>query len=192
MITTIKKLSSFLTLFVFALSIFFVFPANATLNNDEPIEEEKEEITFRFVDDALLNFFDANRELSELNRETQEKIALAAQAENLTLERFNQIVNANRIGALQSGMFTDEEVQGFINLGPQITQIQRDQQTQIQQKLEEKGFTSESYQEILNEYRTDANLQAHVRDLLRERRRQEILEERRRDAEEKAAQEAGE
>jgi hypothetical protein len=192
MITTVKKLSSNLTLFFFAFSMFVISPAIADMKNDKPDEEKKEEITFRFENEVLLNFFDANRELSELNKETQERISLAAQAENLTLERFNQIVNANRIGALQGGMFTDEEVQSFVNLGPQITQIQREQQTQIQEKLQEKGFTSESYQDVLNEYRTDTNLQAHVRELLRERRKQEILEERRREAEEKAAQEAGE
>ncbi|TVQ17267.1 MAG: hypothetical protein EA361_02645 [Bacteroidetes bacterium] len=189
MITTSKKLSTVFTAFLFAFIFVLVAPVNVFADNDKP-EEEAEEITFRFEDDALLNFFDANRQLSELNRESQERMAEAASEHDLTLERFNQIARANQIGALQGGAFTDEEVEAFINLGPKISQIQREQQQLVQNQLQELGFTSETYQEILTEYRQDADLQAHVRDLLRERRRQEILEERRRAAEEKANEEA--
>jgi hypothetical protein len=138
----------------------------------------------------LLSFFDTNRDLSELNKETQEKMTETTEQHGVTLERFNQIARANQIGALQGGAFTDDEVQAFIDLGPKISQIQREHQASIQEKLQERGFTPQSYQDILNEYRTDENLQAYVRDLLRERRKQEILEERRREAEEKANEEA--
>lgn len=175
------------TLLMFAIALLLTTTVNASQSNDN-LQEPKQDPVFRFSNEALLNFFDANRELSELNKEMQEKIAEAAKSQNLTLERFNQISNANRMGALQSGNFTEAEIEAFNILGPQISQIQREQQQLIQATLLEKGFTSQTYQEILSEYRSDQNLQAYVRDLLRERRRQEILEERRREAEERAAQ----
>ncbi len=184
-----KKTGSVITAIMFAFALFFVQPVNLFADNDEPEAKEKEEKTFRFEDITLLNFFDANQEISQLQRHTQERMAETVGQLDLTLERFNQIARANQIGALQGGAFTDDEINAFNQLGPQISQLQREQQTMITTILEEKGFSTNSYQEVLNEYRTDQELQAHVRELLRERRRQEILEERRREAEEKAEKE---
>ncbi len=192
--TPIKQPGSTLAIFLFAIVLAYITPANALSVVDNPVQEEEEaveEVTFRFENEALVNFFDLNRDLSEINKETQDKMTEAALKYDLTLERFNQIASANQIGALQGGAFTDAEIDAFTNLGPEISQIQREQQQQIQQALEARGFTSATYQDILNEYRTNVDLQAHVRELLRERRKQEILEERRKAAEEKAAEESG-
>jgi hypothetical protein len=194
MITTTKKIVSLsFALFLFAFFSVATTASFAAMDNPEvpEEEEEKEEVTFPFPNEDLINFFDTNQELSIITRSSQEKMAEAAKAHNLTLERFNQIANANKIGALNGGAFTDEEIEAFVALGPEVSNIQREQQQLIQAKLQEMGFTPQSYQEILTAYRTDQELQAHVVDLLRERRKQEILEERRRAAEEKAAEEAG-
>jgi hypothetical protein len=185
MFTPIKNQNQISLLTVFLFVFGFALSTMAIPNNDTPVTaEEPQEKTFRFEDEALLSFFDVNKELSDINKATQDKMAEAAQKYDLTLERFNQIASANRIGALQGGAFTDAEVEAFTNLGPEISQIQREQQQDVQTALEQHGFTSATYQEILSEYRTDQDLQAHVRELLRERRKQEILEERRRAAEE--------
>ena len=186
-----KKTGSVITSILFAFALVIAQPANLFADNDKPEGEEKEDTTFRFENETLLNFFDANQEISQLQRQTQERMAETVGQLDLTLERFNQIARANQIGALQGGAFTDDEINAFNQLGPQISQLQREQQMMITAILEERGFTTESYQEVLNEYRTDQELQGHVRELLRERRRQEILEERRREAEEKAEQEQG-
>ncbi len=190
MITPSRKLKSVFTALLFAFVFVLVAPVNVYADNDKPKEEE--ENNFPFENEVLINFFDANRSLSELNRETQEKMAETVQEHGLTLERFNQIARANQIGALQGGSFTDEEVEAFSTVGPEISKIQKSQQQEIPARLQEYGFTTESYQEVLTEYRKDEALQSHVRELLRERRKQEILEERRREAEEKANQEASE
>ncbi len=181
------NITIFFSAFLLIFALIFALPQGAIASNDEP--EEEEEVTFRFSEEELLNFFDANQEISAMQREMQGRMAETVQQHDMTLERFNQIARANQIGALQAGTFSDEEINAFNVLGPQISQIQREQQASIPLILEDKGFTTESYQEILNDYRTDEQLQAHVRELLRERRRQEILEERRREAEEKAEKE---
>jgi len=183
-----RKIGAVLTSMLFAFALVIAQPVNVFAYDDNP-ENEEEETTFRFEEQVLLNFFDANQEISQLQRQTQERMAETVEQLDLTLERFNQIARANQIGALQGGAFSEEEIQAFNQLGPQVSQIQREQQMMISTILEERGFSTTSYQEVLNEYRGDQDLQAHVRELLRERRRQEILEERRREAEEKAQQE---
>jgi hypothetical protein len=160
-------------------------PLSAIASNDEPQDEV---VTMRYTQEELLNFFDANQEISAMQKEMQDRMAETVASFNMTLERFNQIARANQIGALDAGTFSEEEINAFNQLGPQISQIQREQQAMVNTILQEKGFNTASYQEILTEYRKDQELQAHVRDLLRERRRQEILEERRREPEEKAQQ----
>lgn len=185
MILTTKRMRFVFSAMLFALTLLVIQPVSVFADTDTPEEEP----TFKFADETLLNFFDANQEISALQRETQEKISETVTQQGLTLERFNQIANANRIGALQGGAFTDDEINAFNVLGPQVSQLQREQQNLMTSLLEEKSFTTASYQEVLTEYRTNQELQGHVRELLRDRRRQEILEERRREAEEKANQE---
>lgn len=188
MLLTRKKMSVLLNSFLFAMILAIALPSHvfAAVNEPEPEEEPKE---FAFEDDVLLRFFDANQAISAAQREMNEQITEAVEAQGLTMERFNQIRNAAQIGALQGGAFTDDEINSFNQLGPQITQIQRDMQQAVANVLQDHDFTNNSYQEVLNDYRQDQELQAHVRELLRERRRQEILEERRREAEEKAMEE---
>lgn len=178
---------------IFAVSIWAVIfalitPLAAFTQNTES-EQPAVEVTFRFTNEQLLNFFDANQQISAMQREMQQRMTEEVGKVNLTLERFNQIARANQIGALAGGTFTDEEINSFNTVGPQISQIQREQQAMVATILESMGFNAAGYQEVLSQYRQDEQLQTHVRELLRERRRQEILEERRRAAEESARQE---
>jgi hypothetical protein len=175
----------FLPVMLLALAILFAIPSQ--VRAEDPPEEEPKE--FRFEDEALLNFFDINQSISVLQRETQERIGLAVEGFGLTMDRFNQIANASRIGALQGGAFSDEEIAAFNEAAPQVTAIQREMQQDMQTIIIEHGLSPQEYQEILTDYRADADLQNHVRELLRERARQRILEERRREREEQAAQE---
>lgn len=152
---------------------------------EPPMEEEEvaEAPVFRFDNDVLLSFFDANREISDLQRETQERIESTLQDYNLTSERFGQIGRAAQIGALTGGTFSNEEIEAFNTVAPRITGIQREQQNMMQALLAEKGLTTQLYQEIISEFRQNQDLQAHVRDLARERAIEEIREERRRQRE---------
>jgi hypothetical protein len=146
-------------------------------------EEEDTVKVFRFADEQLLGFFDANQDLSALQRETQEKIATTVADHGLTMERFNQIANAARIGALQGGTFSPEEIEAFNTVAPQVTDIQRNMQQMFPMILQEYGLTTDLYQEILTEFRQDRDMQAYVSDLARERAIEAIREERRRERE---------
>lgn len=175
-------------LFAFAIVVGFSVAAHA----DDPPEEEKK-VEFPFEDEALLGFFDANRELSVLQRETQERISEVIVEHGLSQERFTQIGNAARIGALDSGTFPAEEIEAFNTVAPKITEIQRNMQAMMQGVMAEKGLSTQLYQDILNEFRTNQDLQEYVRELARERAIEAAREERRRqrEAEEANAEEEG-
>lgn len=156
-------------------------PLSVLAFDDPPQEEEK--MTFPYEDEVLLAFFDSNREISALQRETQETIEATLSQHNLSSERFGQIGRAAQIGALTGGTFSNEEIEAFNTAAPLVTEIQRGQQNTMQALLAEKGLTTQLYQEIMNEFRQSQDLQAYVREIARERAIEQVREERRRQRE---------
>ncbi len=153
---------------------------------DEEDEEEDPwaDVEFDYADESLLVFFDANQEVSALQRSTQERITETTEDHGLTRERFDQIARAAQIGALQGGNFSSEEIDAFNQVAPHVTQIQREMQGMVQVIIEDHDMEMDKYREILNEFRQDQDLQEYVLHLARERAREKILEERRREAKE--------
>ena len=178
---------------VFALMTGFVAVAHASQppTGGEEGEEEKPAIEFPWEDAALLGFFDSNRELSILQRSSQEKIAELVNEHGLTTERFTQIGNAAKIGALDGGAFSNEEIDAFNTVAPLVTNLQRQTQAQMQELLAGNGLSTALYQEIMNEFRGNQELQEYVTGLARERAIEAAREERRRQREAEAAGEEG-
>lgn len=170
-------------------ALMFTTPLFAFASDDPPQEEKKN--VFPFEDETLLGFFDANREISTLQKETQERIESSLQQYNLSFERFNQIARAAQIGALDGTNFSSEEIEGFNSAGPVVTGIQREQQGMMQALLAEKGLTMQTYQEIITEFRRNQDLQAYIRELARERALELAREERRRQRETEESGENG-
>lgn len=92
--------------------------------DEEDEEDPWADVEFDFADETLLTFFDANQEVSALQRSTQERISETTEDYGLTRERFDQIGRAAQIGALQGGNFSSEEIDAFNQAAPQVTQIQ--------------------------------------------------------------------
>lgn len=138
---------------------------------------------FPYSDDVLLTFFDVNQEVSVINRQSNEQIQELVESFGLSHERFQQIFRASQMGALQNGVFSTEEIESFNAAAPAVTQQQRETQSMVQMIVEEYEMTMQEYRAILMEFRRDRDLQQYVSHLARERAREKILEERRREAE---------
>jgi hypothetical protein len=162
---------------------------NMSVYADDPPQEEAPK--FRFSDEQLLSFFDANQEISTMQKDIQDRINATLEQKGFTPDRFRQIGTAAQIGALESGNFTAEEIASFNAVAPQVTAIQREQQGMMQALLSEKGLSTQVYQEIINEFRQSQDLQAHVRDLARERAIEAVREERRIQREAEAQDQSG-
>ncbi len=126
---------------------------------------------FKFEDDDLVNFVEANQEISKTRGEYSKKIAETVEESGLTMERFDQIARASEIGALDSGGFSSEEISAFNEVAPKVTELRREMRSMTQALLTEKQLSAELYREILREYRQDEKLQTYVRELLQERAR---------------------
>ncbi len=159
---------------IFALALL-IASTPAIIYAQQPEEPQKE---FKYSNEDLLKFFDANQELSVLQRQTQERINEVVVGSGLTMDQFNKIVKATQAGPLQEGQFPENELNSFNTAAPQVTAVQRNMQAMLSATLAEAGLSSALYQEILKEFRSSPELQEHVRELLRERARQAAREAR--------------
>lgn len=132
-------------------------------------QETEEKVEFKFSDEELLGFIDSNKEISQLRKENNEIIEAVVEEHGLTMDRFNQISRAAQIGALQSGTFSDEEIDAFNAIGPKVNLMKKEMQQMIQLVLEDNNLNSAKYQEIIRNYRQDEKLQEYVREIARER-----------------------
>lgn len=182
-----SKTGMFFPLYVLILAVIIALPVKT--HAQETNQEEEEEVDpwadkdFPFDDEILLTFFDANQEVSAINRQSQEQIIEAVEEYGLTHERFQQIFRASQMGALQDGAFSSEEIEAFNAAAPMVTNLQRENQAMVQMVVEEYDMNMQEYRSILMEFRRDRELQQYVSHLARERAREKILEERRREAE---------
>jgi len=186
----IFDISKYFLMLLIIMSIGIAFPVMAQEAEEKAEEEDPwADKEFPFDDETLLSFFDANQEVSAINRQSQEQIQETVQDFGLTHERFQQISRAAQMGALQDGAFTAEEIEAFNAVAPQVTSLQRENQMMMQAVVEEYDMSMHEYRNILMEFRRDRELQQYVSHLARERAREAILEERRREAERKMEEE---
>lgn len=174
----IKNFQSWLLAMAF---IFFTVGILQVSANSNIAYEDQEQTEFRFEDEDLLKFVEANREISELRRGVNEDISELVEEEGLTMERFQQIARASQIGALDEGAFSNEEIEAFNNVAPMVTELQRERRSMTEAILAEKGLSTELYQQILQEYRQNSDMQQYVSELLRERAREQAFQKRKRE-----------
>ena len=176
---------------VFFISMMLMLPFSLMAQEEQQEQEEQEEkeeeedpwadVEFPFEDEKLLTFFDANQEISQLQRDTREEMAELTQEHGLSYERFQQIAQAAQIGQMDA--FSSEEVEAFNEVAPKVTEMQRNMQGTMQLIIQEHEMDMDDYRSVLDEFRQDEKLREYVSHLARERAREKILEERRRQAE---------
>ncbi len=184
----------FFVVFFLTMGLVLNMPMIASAQETEEKQEEEDpwaDKELPFGDEVLLTFFDANQEVSALQRSTQARINETIEQYGLTRQRFDQIGRAAQMGALEDGAFSSEEIEAFNQAAPQVTELQRDNQGMMQVIIQDNDLTMNKYREILNAFRQDQELQQYVSYLARERAREKILEERRREAERKLKEEEG-
>lgn len=182
----VKNISKFLIALLVTAGMIMALPLASQAQETNEEQEETDpwaDKEFPYADDVLLTFFDVNQEVSAVNRQSNEQIQELVESFGLTHERFQQIFRASQMGALQDGAFSAEEIEAFNAAAPEVTQKQRETQSMVQMIVEEYDMTMQEYRAILMEFRRDRELQQYVSHLARERAREKILEERRREAE---------
>jgi hypothetical protein len=117
-----------------------------------------------YSDEILIAFIRAVREVMPLQQQSQMEMIRAIENRELSLERFNKILEANsrgqRIGA------TSEEMDAFTEIIEAIENIQLEYEDMILEALERKNITALEYQGILADYQQDYELEERINSLM--------------------------
>ncbi len=101
--------------------------------------------------------------LEPIQLEAQEKIEEAVEAEDITFERFQQMMMAMQNPQMADEMdISDEEMSKIQTLQPKLMEIQGEAEQQMMEKIEEYGLTMERYRMIIMGAQQDPELMARV------------------------------
>lgn len=97
----------------------------------------------------------------------QEQIQGALESENITVERFQQMMMAMQNPQLADEInITEEEMGKLQAIQPALIEIQGDADRDMVEKIEENGFTMERYRSIVMGAQQDPELMARIEALL--------------------------
>ncbi|MEA1887786.1 MAG: DUF4168 domain-containing protein [Bacteroidota bacterium] len=98
-------------------------------------------------DKELKQFASAVKEIQEINQKTQMAMIGAVEAEDLAVERFNEIFAA-RQNPNKEVNATEEEMEKFNKANSEVVKLQKESQEQMEEEILKQELTLDRYQEI--------------------------------------------
>ena len=118
-----------------------------------------------FSDEELKLFIKANKKVSMLQAETEQKMTKVIEDEGLTVERFNQILEQQRDPSRASETSADE-LQSFNNAAQVILEENTRIEKEMTSSIEEEGIDIETYKQIMVAYQQNPDVQSRVNKLV--------------------------
>ncbi len=140
----------------------------AQVQQQQPPQQQPDLPTSADVsDDEIQQIVQAIELMDPIQMEAQEKIEEAVQAENITAERFQQLMMAMQNPQMADEVdMTDEEMQKIQTLQPKLMEIQGEAQQEMMEKIEESGLTVERFQQINMGAQQDPELMQRLEEAL--------------------------
>lgn len=118
-------------------------------------------------DEELTNLGDAAEALEPIQVETQEKVRSAVEEEDLSFERFQQMMMAMQNPQMaQQVNITAEEKSKIQTLQPTLMEIQTEARQKMSTTIQENGLTMQRYQQIILGAQQDPELMTRVEEEL--------------------------
>lgn len=108
-------------------------------------------------------------DLEPIQIQAQEQIQEVLTSEDITIERFQQMMMAMQNPQMADEVdITEEEMSKMQSIQPALVEIQGDADREMGEKIEENGFTLERYRSIVMGAQQDPELMARIEALLEE------------------------
>ena len=147
--------------FLMLMSVLFMSLAGAQqLPMQQPAEVPE------YTDDELLVFINAAQKIMPLQQESQMKMIEKIEEEDLTVEKFNDIMESFSNG--QNGGVQQTEMESFNNAMEGIQDIQAEYEDLMAETIIDEGMSAAKYEEIVSNYQRDPELQMRINILLEE------------------------
>lgn len=153
------------SVFSFTFMFLFAFAALAQV----PMQQDAQEPAPQdFSDGDLEQFVTVYQKASEIQQKNEAEMMQAIEAEDLELDRFNEILVAQQSQQSPEEIdATAEEMASFNSAAEKIMQVQQAAQTEINGIIEEE-MGAEKYQQIVMAYQQNPQLQEKVNQMLME------------------------
>jgi hypothetical protein len=124
-----------------------------------------------FSDEELRSFVRANAKAMEVQQEIQQDMMQVIEEEDISMQKFNEMAEAQQQQNLDQVEATPEEKEAFNNAAAQIMELQAEAETQLREAIEEE-LSIEKFQAIMQAYQQDPALQARVNQIAQEEQNQ--------------------
>ncbi len=147
--------------FLMVMSFLFISLAGAQqLPMQQPAEAPE------YTDTELLVFINAAQKIMPLQQESQMKMIEKIEEEDMTVEKFNEILESFSNG--QNGGVQQTEMESFNNAMEGIQDIQAEYEDLMAEVIIDEGMSAAKYEEIVSNYQRDPELQMRINILLEE------------------------
>ncbi len=142
-----------------ALLLFFVLPAVAQVGISPQQQQQSNEVT----DEQLKTFAAITGELEQMQASSREDMEKILEDHGMTVDRFNEIMQAMQTGAEIE--LSDEERERFELINEKIQEYQQGNQQKAIAVLEKHGMDQQLYMQIQQQLQTDPRLQERYEEL---------------------------
>ncbi len=148
---------------VFTLIIAFVFSTFAVFAQQMPPQMEVKE---DFTDSELKEFVKVNVALIPIQESSQQKMAEAIQSTGLTIDRFQQLAQAQQTGELSEAASSAEEAAKFNEAGQKVIAMQQEMQEDIQKVIIDSKLSEQEFQQIYTAYSQSSKVKEKVDEMM--------------------------
>ena len=160
-----KKSNSFLKFFSFLMIMSAILVSVQVSAQQMPMQQQPPQ-SADYSDSELIVFINAAQKVMPLQQESQMKMIEEVEGQDLTVEEFNEILEAQSTGEQVTA--TEEDLTAFNNAIEGIEEIQMEYQEIISGAIEEEGISLQKYEQIMTSYQTDPDLQMRLNQLMEE------------------------
>lgn len=127
---------------------FLCLPAFITSST---AQQPRQEVREDFSDEELDSFAEAYEEVIGIHKESEEEMKEAIEEENLSMERFNEILTAQQDPGTDPGA-SAEEMAAFNNAAQKIISQRQETEKKVVAAIQDEGIEIDTYRAIMLAY----------------------------------------
>lgn len=128
----------------------------------------QQETDQNFSDNELKQFAHAAGKVVVIQQETEQKMIKVIEEENLEVQKFNEILEAQQNQPTADIDVSEEDLQKFDKVAGKIVEIQTEVQGEMMKAIEEEGLAPEKYEQILLAYQSNPEVRDKVNAMFQE------------------------
>lgn len=134
----------------------------------QQLPTEQPEVNENFTDEEYEHFVSINLDLIPLQQNADEKMMAALSDNELEMERFQELFQAQQQGKITDASKDPQEIAKFNEAGQQIMKVQEEANQEIQKKISDSGMDLQKFQEMSMAYQQSPKVKQKIDELIQQ------------------------